>query len=40
MKSISITLADWVYDKYIKDANNKSRRIEELIIKGGSIDSN
>jgi len=37
---ISITISDWLYTEQIKNHPNKSRRIEELIIKGLRFEKN
>lgn len=34
MKRISMSLDDWVIDEIIGESNNRSARIQELIIKG------
>jgi regulator of replication initiation timing len=41
VKIFSISLSDWVFDRYLTDIPqyNRSKRIEELIVKGYEVDS-
>ena len=39
IKKLSISLSSWVVETYLSSRMNKSRYIEEMIIKGSQIDS-
>ena len=39
MKIISFCVSEWVFNTYLSDLKNRSRYIEEMIIKGTEIDS-
>lgn len=38
VKKLSISIADWIYHSYLKDTPNRSRYIEEMLVKGTELD--